>query len=73
VLACNPVREGRTPLSLLVSDDNGATWSHRIDLKKQAGEYSYASIIQGEDGRVHVVTTHNRDRIFHYVVELEEL
>ncbi len=73
VLACNPVPEGRTPLSVLVSDDNGVTWSRRIDLETGVGEYSYPSIIQAEDGRVHVVATHRRERIFHYVLEPEEL
>ncbi len=73
VLACNPVPEGRSPLSLLVSEDNGVTWRHRIDLEKDPGEYSYPAIIQAEDGRVHVVATYNREQIFHYVVETHEL
>jgi predicted neuraminidase len=73
VLACNPVPEGRTPLSVLVSDDNGVTWPRRIDLETDPGEYSYPSVIQAEDGRVHVVATHRRERIFHYVLDPEEL
>jgi len=73
VLCCNPVREGRTPLSVLVSEDNGATWPRRLDLETNPGEYSYPSIIQAEDGRVHVVATHQRARIFHYILELKEL
>jgi len=68
-LACNPTQESRTPLSVLLSDDNGVTWPRRIDLETSPGEYSYPSIIQAEDGRVHVVATHQRDRIFHYVLE----
>ncbi|MBI4574458.1 MAG: exo-alpha-sialidase [candidate division NC10 bacterium] len=73
VLACNPVPEGRTPLSVLVSEDNGVTWPRRKDLETDAGEYSYPSVIQAEDGRVHVVATHRRERIFHYVLEPAEL
>jgi predicted neuraminidase len=73
VLVCNPVREGRTPLSVLVSEDNGATWPRRIDLETLPGEYSYPSVIQAEDGRVHVVATHQRVQIFHYVLESEDL
>jgi len=72
-LACNPVREGRTPLSVLVSEDNGATWPRRVDLETGAGEYSYPSIIQADDGRVHVVATHSRTRIFHYILDPREL
>jgi len=73
VLVCNPVREGRTPLSVLVSEDNGQTWPRRLDLETHPGEYSYPSVIQAEDGRVHVVATHRRVQIFHYVLESEEL
>jgi predicted neuraminidase len=73
VLVCNPVREGRTPLAVLVSDDNGATWPRRVDLETAPGEYSYPSVIQAEDGRVHVVATHQRVQIFHYVLESDEL
>ncbi len=73
VLACNPVPEGRTPLSVLVSEDNGESWPRRLDLETQPGEYSYPSIIQAEDGRVHLVATHQRAQIFHYVLESRDL
>jgi len=73
LLVCNPVREGRTPLSVLVSEDNGETWPRRLDLETTPGEYSYPSVIQAEDGRVHVVATHQRTQIFHYVLESGEL
>jgi predicted neuraminidase len=73
LLACNPVREGRTPLSVLVSEDNGATWPRRIDLETGPGEYSYPSIIQADDGCIHVVTTHQRTQIYHYVLDPREL
>ncbi len=63
VLACNPVREGRTPLSLLVSPDNGETWPHRIDLETAPGEYSYPSLIASADATVHVVYTYDRKSI----------
>jgi len=73
VLVCNPVREGRRPLSVLVSADNGVTWSRRIDLETRPGEYSYPSVIQAEDGRVHVVATHRQVQIFRYVLDPGEL
>ena len=72
-LACNPVPEGRTPLSVLVSEDNGATWPRRIDLEADAGEHSYPSIIQAGDGRIHVVATYRRVRIHHYVLDPGDL
>jgi predicted neuraminidase len=73
VLACNPVREGRTPLSVLLSEDNGATWPRRLDLETDPGEYSYPSVIQVADGRIHVVATHRRTQIFHYIIDPQEV
>jgi predicted neuraminidase len=69
VLACNPTREGRTPLSVLMSEDNGETWPWRKDLETKPGEYSYPSIIQAADGRVHVVYTYQRTQIYHAVLD----
>lgn len=73
VLACNPVREGRTPLSLLVSEDNGETWPWRLDLETAEGEYSYPSIIQAADGTIYVVYTWRRETIQHAVLSLDDL
>jgi predicted neuraminidase len=73
VLACNPTHKGRTPLSLLASGDNGDTWPWRLDLEIGPGEYSYPSIIQASDGKVHVVYTYRRTRIQHVMVEPGEI
>jgi predicted neuraminidase len=73
VLACNPVPEGRTPLSLLVSEDSGLTWPLRIDLETALGEYSYPSIIQSADGLLHVVYTYRRIQIRHLVFHPNDL
>ena len=73
VLACNPTHEGRSPLALLVSNDNGETWPQRLDLETAAGEFSYPSIIQAADGRLHVVYTHCRTYIQHVIVDLDDL
>ncbi len=73
ILACNPTHQGRTPLSLLMSEGNGETWPWRKDIETGAGEYSYPSIIQGPDGRVHVVYTHRRERIAHLAFFPDEL
>jgi predicted neuraminidase len=76
VLACNPAREGRIPLSLLMSEDNGETWPWRRDVETESGgpsvpEYSYPSVIQASDGRVHVVYTYQRRRIHHFVSDAD--
>ena len=73
VLACNPTHGGRSPLSLLVSDDNGETWPQRLDLETASGEFSYPSIIQAADGRLHLVYTYRRTHIQHVIVDLDEL
>jgi predicted neuraminidase len=68
VLACNPVHEGRSPLSLLVSNDNGETWPERLDLEDGPGEYSYPSILQSRDGKIHLVFTYRRETIRHVIL-----
>ncbi|MBN2392866.1 MAG: exo-alpha-sialidase [Anaerolineae bacterium] len=73
VLACNPTSEGRTPLSLLMSEDNGDTWPWRLDLETEPGEYSYPSIIQASDDKLHVVYTYRRDHIQHVVLTPDAL
>jgi predicted neuraminidase len=73
VLACNPTHEGRTPLSLLASNDNGVTWPWRLDLETAPGEYSYPSIIQASDGTVHVAYTHLRTSIRHVALRPDEI
>jgi predicted neuraminidase len=70
VLVCNPVPAGRTPLSLLISEDNGETFPQRVDLETREGEYSYPSIIQSRDGALHVVATYQRRWIEHYRIQV---
>ena len=69
-LVCNPVTSGRSPLALLISEDNDETFPWRVDLETQPGEYSYPSILQTRDGSLHVVATYDRRRIEHYRVQL---
>lgn len=76
-LVCNerPIPHGikggkglRTPLSLMVSDD-GENWRHWITLEDSPiSQYSYPSIIQTSDGKVHCIYTWRRQRIKHVVV-----
>lgn len=64
-LACNPVAgnwAARTPLSVLLSTDNGDTWPDRIDIETGPGEYSYPAIVETPDGLA-VSYTWNRRRI----------
>jgi alpha-L-rhamnosidase len=67
----NPKSWGpRTPLVVSHSTD-GLTWKPvaLLEHKKTRWGYSYPSIIQAKDGRVHVTYTWNRGRICHVVLE----
>ena len=57
----------RYPLNIAISND-GQKWSASLVLEDMPGEYSYPSIIQDLEGRVHVVYTWNRKKIKHVVL-----
>lgn len=53
----------RTPLGIAVSDD-GVNWRHVLTLEDSPiSQYSYPSIIQGTDGKLHAVYTWRRQLI----------
>ena len=67
-LVCNPLGENwgkRTPLSLLLSRDNGETWEKALDLETEEGEFSYPAVI-AEGNVLFIVYTWNR-KLIHYV------
>lgn len=79
LLVYNPVGipEGRwggprTPLSVAISDD-GVHWRQIMTLEDEKGEYSYPSVIQADDGMVHVVYTWHRLRVKHAVIDLDAI
>ncbi len=58
VLINNDTEQGRHSLALTISDDEGRSWTRRIHLEQDdagagSGSYSYPSIIQARDGRIH--------------------
>ena len=73
VLVTNPTVERRSPLSLLVSEDDGETWPIRLDLDTEPGELSYPAIIQAQDGTIHVVYTYLRHHIQHVTLHPDDL
>jgi predicted neuraminidase len=74
VLCCNPTAGSeRFPLSLLVSTDNGETWTGRLDLETEPGEYSYPAIIADGPESVAVTYTWKRKRIVFRRVSLSEI
>jgi predicted neuraminidase len=73
VLVYNPTNEGRSPLSVAVSNDDGQSWERFLDLETDPGEYSYPAVIQSADDDLHITYTWNRERIRYVRVPLEEL
>jgi predicted neuraminidase len=64
-LACNPVEgnwAARSPLSILFSGDNGESWTERLDIETEPGEFSYPALIEDGDGLC-LAYTWNRRRI----------
>jgi predicted neuraminidase len=62
--------DGRTPLHIALSTDEGRTWGKPLILETNPGEYSYPSIFQSADGMIHIIYTFRRYSIKH--VEMNE-
>lgn len=71
ILCCNPVTEGRTPLSLFESTDSGDTFVRLIDLETEPGEYSYPAVIT--DGKyLYGEYTWKREKMVFFQCDLSE-
>lgn len=63
----------RTPLCVAVSDD-GIHWKNVMTLEDSPiSQYSYPSIIQGKDGKLHAVYTWRRQRVAYKELDLSKL
>ena len=69
-LVYNNTSTARTPLTVALSTDGGASWTYKQNLETGMGEYSYPAIIQTHDGGVHITYTDRRTSIMH--VEIDE-
>ncbi len=75
-LACNPVPGNwapRTPLSLLFSRDNGASWPWRFDVETEPGEFSYPAVIASGEGLALCYTWNRRRIAFVRIPRIREL
>ena len=71
ILCCNPVTEGRTPLSLFESNDSGDTFVRLFDLETEPGEYSYPAVIT--DGKyLYGCYTWKREKMVFFQCDLTE-
>ena len=70
VLAFNNQDNARTPLHIALSTDEARTWRDPLILETNPGEYSYPSVLQTRDGKIHIIYTFRRYSVKH--VELNE-
>ncbi|GAA1615773.1 exo-alpha-sialidase [Kribbella karoonensis] len=68
----------RTPLTLALSEDDGATWPYWRNLQVQDAEYrdnefgySYPTLLQTRDGQLHVAYSYLRKTIKHVILAPE--
>ncbi|RME93556.1 MAG: sialidase [Verrucomicrobia bacterium] len=72
LMAYNHTERGRHLLNLATSPD-GRQWNAVAVLENDPGhEYSYPTLLQTSDGRVHVVYTWRREKIKHVLLEPEK-
>ena len=56
VLICNDLAKGRNRLTLLLSEDEGASWKTSRSIEDHPdGSYHYPALMQSKDGLIHVV------------------
>jgi predicted neuraminidase len=70
LLAYNPSSSHRTPLSLALSGDEGASWQPAATVASGPGEFSYPTLAEDETGTVHLLYTHKRLAIRHCAFEV---
>lgn len=69
----NTFEHKRSPLSLSVSNDKLKSLHKSIDIETGDGEFSYPDLIADASGQLHLVYTHNRERIGHYRFKSDSL
>ena len=71
LVAFNDSTAGRGNLRLAVSEDQGRTWRRLATLEDETGaEFSYPYLLQGRDGKIHLVYTWKRKAIKHVAFNL---
>jgi predicted neuraminidase len=65
LLVYNDTEDGRHSLAVALSEDEGNTWKYTRHLEGKGnmkGSYSYPSMIQSDDGQVHITYSVNMER-----------
>lgn len=69
----NTSEHKRSPLSLSVSQDKLKSLYKSLNIETGDGEFSYPDLIEDGSGNLHLVYTHDRERIGHYRFNKESL
>lgn len=75
VVVLNPVTKStatKNPLTVILSMDDGATWSHNLNIETADGEFCSPSIIQTEIGMA-ILYTANRNKIKFWHASVERI
>lgn len=65
IMVCNDTEQGRHQLAILISTDEGQSWQTARYLEQDSsgkGRYAYPTLIQAQDGTIHVVYSHATER-----------
>ncbi len=69
LLAFNDSEKDRSVLTLALSNDEGKTWPAKRNLESEpGGRFDYPSVIQTQDGRIHLTYSYNVKSIKHVVL-----
>ncbi len=71
LLVYNHSMSERTPLRAVLSSDGGKTWPRRLDIATGKNSFAYPIVLQGADGRLHLVYTSDGRRAVNHAVFLE--
>jgi predicted neuraminidase len=74
LLVYNDSMHDRTPLTVAISTDNGATYATRVNIALGKHDYAYPYAIQTRDGKIHIIfTSDGRSIINHAVFDESEI
>ena len=74
VLVFNDTSTARSPLTVAVSRDQGASWTRVLELENETGaEFSYPAIIEDSQGMIQITYTWKRQKIRHVTIDPHRL
>lgn len=71
LLVYNHSMHDRTPLRAVLSTDGGKTWPRTLELATGKNSFAYPVVLQGADGRIHLVYTSDGRKVVNYAVFAE--